>query len=84
MDFLDDLVGNFTGGKSRKDLYKGKGASDAWLEKGYGDAGNALTRGRGYLRQAYDESLPYITQGTEEVRRGYGDARGKRLFPLIF
>lgn len=68
MGFWDDLVGNFTGFKSGKDLEAAKAKSDAALKTGY-DAGTANIEG------AIDRFNPYAEGGTAANKR-YLDSLG--------
>ncbi len=81
MGFFDDLVGNFTGAKSRKDLTKAKEKADAALASGYETGRADITAGIGKLdpyetggRAGFDAYLASLGLGGDAARRRVQDA----------
>jgi hypothetical protein len=68
MSFIDDLVGNFTGSKSKADLARGKAQSDADLSTGY-------NTGRSDLGAASDRFNSFA-QGGQAANTRYLDTLG--------
>jgi len=67
MSFFGDLAGNFTGGRSRDDLARGRAQADASLEAGLQGGLDEYARGYGHLDEASARLDPYATGG----RAGY-------------